>query len=83
MEEIMTVEEVAAYLKVSKNTIRRWCVKGKLPAFKIEREWRIYREDLERVIRQSSYGQDKVQVPSPAIAGAGKENDTILAMIDM
>ena len=41
MDEIMTVEEVAAYLKVSKNTVRRWCLKGKLPAFKIEREWRI------------------------------------------
>ena len=60
MDEIMTVEEAAAYLKVSKNTVRRWCVKGKLPAFKIEREWRINKKELEKVIQQSSPGQDKV-----------------------
>ena len=77
MDEIMTVEEVAAYLKVSKNTVRRWCVKGKLPAFKIEREWRIYREDLERVIRQSSYGQEQL----PAFAGTDTKNESLRAMI--
>jgi excisionase family DNA binding protein len=60
MDEIMTVEEVATYLKVSKNTVRRWCLKGKLPGFKIEREWRIYKKELERVIRQSSCGQEKM-----------------------
>jgi excisionase family DNA binding protein len=59
MDEIMTVEEVAIYLKVSKNTVRRWCLKGKLPGFKIEREWRIYKKELEQVIRQSSCGPEK------------------------
>ena len=81
MDEIMTVEEVAAYLKVSKNTVRRWCVKGKLPAFKIEREWRINKKELEKVIQQSSPGQDKVQEQSLVIAGTDSENETLLALM--
>lgn len=60
MDEILTVEEVAIYLKVSQGTIRRWCLRAKIPAFKIEREWRIYKKDLERVIRQSSCGPEKL-----------------------
>ena len=60
MDEIMTVAEVATYLKVSQNTVRRWCLKGKLPGFKIEREWRIYKKELERVIQHSSCDQEKI-----------------------
>ncbi len=51
MEEILTVQEAALFLKVSPATIRRWCVLDRLPAFKIGREWRIHREELERSIQ--------------------------------
>ena len=61
VDEILTVEEVAAYLKVSNSTIRRWCLKAKLPAFKIEREWRIHKKELDRLIRQSSCGPGKAE----------------------
>jgi len=81
MDEIMTVEEVAAYLKVSKNTVRRWCVKEKLPAFKIDREWRINKKELEQIIRQSSRGRDKVHGQTLAIATTDTENETLRALI--
>ena len=81
MDEIMTVEEIAACLKVSRNTVRRWCVKGKFPAFKIEREWRIYKKDLEQVIRQSSCGQDRVQEQTLGVATTDTENETLRALI--
>jgi len=54
------VQEVAAYLKVSKGTVRHWCLKATLPAFKIGREWQIYKKELDRMIRQSSCGSDEV-----------------------
>lgn len=41
MDELLTVEEVAAYLRVSRTTVWRWCQAKKVPAFKIGREWRI------------------------------------------
>lgn len=59
MDEVLTVEEAADYLKVSKITIRRWCVRGKLPAFKIGREWRICKQELEQAIQQSSSGYEE------------------------
>lgn len=44
---IMTIAEVAAYLKISETTVWRYCVSGKLPAFQVGRQWRIEQRDLE------------------------------------
>jgi excisionase family DNA binding protein len=51
--EVLTVTEIAGYLRVSETTVWRWCNSGKLPAFRIGRSWRMRRTDLERQIRQS------------------------------
>lgn len=45
MHEIMTVEEVAKYLKMKPQTIYVWAQKGNIPAAKIGKEWR-FRKDL-------------------------------------
>ncbi len=47
---MLTVPEVAAYLKISPTTVWRHCVSGILPAFRVGRQWRIERRDLERWI---------------------------------
>ena len=47
--EVLTVQEVATYLKVSRSTVWRWCKNGKLPAFRIGREWRIHQETLDKL----------------------------------
>ena len=44
--ELLTVKEVAAYLRVSRVTAWRWCQQGIIPAFQIGRSWRIRRDDL-------------------------------------
>ncbi len=48
--EFLTAEEAAAYLRVSQHTIWRWCKQGRLPAFRIGREWRILRSGLDELI---------------------------------
>lgn len=53
MDEILTVQEVADYLKVSRTTVWRWCNAGKLLGFKVGRGWRIHRSELERIVEQS------------------------------
>lgn len=50
MDHILTVPEIAQYLKVSRTTVWRWCNEGKLPAFKVGRGWRIHRSEVERIV---------------------------------
>jgi excisionase family DNA binding protein len=47
---ILTVAEVARYLRVSETTVWRWCTSGKLPAFRVGRGWRVRRGDLNILI---------------------------------
>ena len=53
VDEILTVREVAEYLKLSRTTVWRWCNEGKLPAFKVGRGWRIHRSAIERITGHS------------------------------
>ena len=39
-EEIMTLEEVAAYLRLKPQTIYTWAQEKKIPAAKLGKEWR-------------------------------------------
>jgi excisionase family DNA binding protein len=45
--EILTLDEVAAYLKAGKRTVYRFAASGKLPAFKLGGTWRFRRSDLD------------------------------------
>ncbi len=44
--ELLTVREVATYLRVGRVTVWRWCQEGTLPASRLGRSWRIHRHDL-------------------------------------
>jgi excisionase family DNA binding protein len=39
--EIMTLQQLAAYLCLSRSTIYRLVQTGRLPAFKVGRQWRV------------------------------------------
>ena len=49
-DDIMTVDEVAEYLKVSKKSIYRLVKSGKLPAKKVLNKWRFRRELIQEWI---------------------------------
>ena len=50
-EELLTVDEVATRLKVSKTTIWRWLNDGKIKGAKINNDnWRIKESDLQLFI---------------------------------
>lgn len=51
-DEIMTLKEVADYLKLAEKTAYRLASEGKLPGFKVGGSWRFKREDIERWITQ-------------------------------
>ncbi|EJA7360663.1 helix-turn-helix domain-containing protein [Vibrio alginolyticus] len=47
VDQILTLKEVAAYLKLAEKTAYRLASEGKLPGFKVGGSWRFKREDLE------------------------------------
>ena len=46
-KKLMTIEEVAVYLRVKKRTIYDWLKKGKIPAIKTVGQWRFKRETVD------------------------------------
>lgn len=48
MDEILTLEEVAKYLKLTPQTIYVWSQEGKIPAVKIGKEWRFRKSTIDK-----------------------------------
>lgn len=46
-DSILTLEEVARYLRVSKQSVHDWAQKGELPSGKIGTEWRFKKSEIE------------------------------------
>lgn len=51
-EEILTLKEVAAYLKLAEKTAYRLAADGELPGFKVGGAWRFKSEDIEQWIEE-------------------------------
>ena len=51
-KEYLTIEEVAEKLRVNKRTVYRLATKGKIPAFKFGKSWRISSAKLEKLFEK-------------------------------
>jgi excisionase family DNA binding protein len=52
--EILTIKDVAGYLKVTDRTIYRLAGAKKIPAFKVGGTWRFSRAEIDSWIKQQS-----------------------------
>jgi excisionase family DNA binding protein len=58
-DQILTLKEVAAYLKLAEKTAYKLAAEGKLPGFKVGGSWRFKSEDVEDWIeKQKKRGND-------------------------
>jgi len=55
---ILTIDELAAYLKVAKSTLYKLCQEGKVPGQKVGRHWRFRKETIDRWLDEQS-GESK------------------------
>lgn len=63
VDDILTIEEVAKYLRVSDRTVYDWAQKGEIPAGKIGTVWRFKKSEVENWVNErlsSGYGTRKV-----------------------
>ncbi len=56
-EEVLTIKEVAALLKLAEKTVYSMAQQGELPAFKVRGQWRIRRSELDRWIDAQPRGR--------------------------
>ena len=56
---VMTLEEVARYLRINKSTVYRMARDGTLPAWKLGNAWRFKKESIERWIASTQRAQQQ------------------------
>jgi excisionase family DNA binding protein len=56
--EILTLEEVAHYLRLKPQTIYKWAQEKRIPAVKLGKEWRFRRSILDRWLDEQMLGED-------------------------
>ncbi len=71
-DSVMTVKEVADYLRVNQRTVYRLAVERRLPGFKVGATWRFKRGDIDAWIA----AQSSVAGPSEATDMPGEVKKT-------
>ena len=56
--EILTIDEVAQYLRLTPQTIYKWAQEKRIPAVKLGKEWRFRRSVIDK------WFDDQVQWPA-------------------
>ena len=60
---ILTIKEIAEYLKVTERTIYRLAAAKQMPAFKIGGSWRFSRQDIDGWIKRQT-AEALAEIPS-------------------
>ena len=60
-DEVLTIKEIADFLKLAEKTVYSMAQRGELPTFKVRGQWRIQRADLEHWLEQQPKGKPRGQ----------------------
>jgi excisionase family DNA binding protein len=58
LPELLDVKQVASYLRLHEVTVLSFAREGKLPGFKVGREWRFRADDIKRWLEQQGQGEE-------------------------
>ena len=63
IDDILTIEEVAKYLRVSERTVYDWAQKGEIPSGKIGTVWRFKKSEIEKWVNDRLSSSSKPSTP--------------------
>jgi excisionase family DNA binding protein len=63
-DEVLTIKDVAAILKMAEKTVYSMAQAGELPAFKIRGQWRVRRKDFDDWVEQQARARPGKSGPS-------------------
>ncbi len=66
-DDILTIEEVAKYLRVSERTVYDWAQKGEIPSGKIGTVWRFKKTDIEKWVNDRLSSGSKSTTANQAV----------------
>lgn len=66
-EQLMSIKDVADFLKLNQTTIYAWAQKGTLPGYKLGRTWRFRLSDIEAWLQE----RRNAEVANPVAQTAG------------
>ena len=61
MQDVLTLEEAASFLRCSPDTVKRRARAGELPAAKIGRAWRFRRADLDQWLAEGGTRRERLE----------------------
>ena len=53
-DPVMTIDDLACYLKLSKSTLYKLCQEGRVPGQKVGRHWRFHKDTVDEWLKQNS-----------------------------
>ena len=59
--DILTIKEVAVFLKLTEKTAYRLAADGKIPGFKVGGSWRFRRDEIEKMTRSKESNKKKIK----------------------
>ncbi len=66
-DDILTIEEVAKYLRVSERTVYDWAQKGEIPSGKIGTVWRFKKSEIEKWVNDRLSSGSKPVIPGEQV----------------
>jgi excisionase family DNA binding protein len=56
-DSVLTIEELASYLKIAKSTLYKLSQEGRVPGQKVGRHWRFRKETIDRWLDRNRNGR--------------------------
>ena len=66
-DDILTIEEVAKYLRVSERTVYDWAQKGEIPSGKIGTVWRFKKSEIEKWVNDRLSSGARQNTPATVV----------------
>ncbi len=62
----MSVEEIAEYLGVSRDSVYNWVTQGKMPGHKVGRQWKFKKDEIDEWVRSGgSADNESAKIKQP------------------
>jgi len=59
MDKWLTLEQIAEYLQMSTSSIYKMAQAGKIPAYKVGRQWRFKKEEIDQWVEKNKFRKVK------------------------